>query len=198
MQPERRPASVAEALDKAAAQVTRMGQIVTRLRAFIAHGEPDKILLKLHQLIQDAYDAISIKAKERKIRVTLQLNAEEDEVLADKVQIEQVLVNLIRNAKEAIGVSKRREIVISTSSSGIEVRVDIADTGIGLSQKVKSSLFEPFVTTKDNGMGVGLSISRAIIQAHHGRIWAESNPEGGAIFGFTLPLASHRPVLEDE
>jgi PAS domain S-box-containing protein len=198
MQPERRPASVAEALDKAAAQVTRMGQIVTRLRAFIAHGEPDKILLKLHQLIQDAYDAISIKAKERKIRVTLQLNSEEDEVLADKVQIEQVLVNLIRNAKEAIGVSKRREIVISTSSSGIEVRVDIADTGIGLSQKVKSSLFEPFVTTKDNGMGVGLSISRAIIQAHHGRIWAESNPEGGAIFSFTLPLASHRPVLEDE
>jgi PAS domain S-box-containing protein len=198
MQPERRPASVVEALDKAAAQATRMGQIVTRLRAFIAHGEPDKILLKLHQLIRDAYDAISIKAKERKIRVTLQLNAEEDEVLADKVQIEQVLVNLIRNAKEAIGVSKRREIVISTSSSGIEVRVDIADTGIGLSQKVKSSLFEPFMTTKANGMGVGLSISRAIIQAHHGRIWAESNPEGGAIFSFTLPLASHRPVLEDE
>jgi two-component system sensor kinase FixL len=198
MEPERRPASVAEALNKVAAQVTRAGQIVTRLRAFIAHGEPDKILLKLHELIQDAYDATSVKAKELQIRVTLQLNSEEDEVLADKVQIEQVLVNLIRNAKEAIDASERREIVISTSSSGIDIRVDIADTGIGLSEKVKSSLFEPFMTTKANGMGVGLSISRAIIEAHHGRIWAESNPEGGAIFGFTLPLASHRSELEDE
>jgi signal transduction histidine kinase len=105
---------------------------------------------------------------------------------------------LIRNAKEAIDASERREIVISTSSSGIDIRVDIADTGIGLSEKMKSSLFEPFMTTKANGMGVGLSISRAIIEAHHGRIWAESNPEGGAIFGFTLPLASHRSELEDE
>jgi signal transduction histidine kinase len=85
--------------------------------------------------------------------------------------------------------SERCEIVISTSSSAIDIRVDIADTGIGLSEKVKSSLFEPFMTTKANGMGVGLSISRAIIEAHHGRIWAESN-EGGAIFGFTPKLSS--------
>ena len=154
--------------------------------------------MKLHELIQDAYDATSVKAKELQIWLTLQLNSEEDEVLADKVQIEQVLVNLIRNAKEAIDASERREIVISTSSSGIDIRVDIADTGIGLSEKVKSGLFEPFMTTKANGMGVGLSISRAIIEAHHGRIWAESNPEGGAIFGFTLPLASHSSELEDE
>jgi two-component system, LuxR family, sensor kinase FixL len=197
MQPELRPArvSVAETLDKAAAQVTRAGQIVTGLRAFIAHGEPDKIPLKLHKLIQNACDDTSVEAKERQIRIRLQLNSEEDEVLADKVQIEQVLVNLIRNAKEAIEASERREIVISTSSSGIDVRVEIADTGVGLSEKVKSSLFEPFMTTKVKGMGVGLSISRAIIEAHDGRIWAESNPKGGAIFAFRLPL--YRPVLDD-
>ena len=197
MQPELRPAgvSVAETLDKAAAQVTRAGQIVTGLRAFIAHGEPDKIPLKLHKLIQNACDDTSVEAKERQIRIRLQLNSEQDEVLADKVQIEQVLVNLIRNAKEAIEASERREIVISTSSSGIDVRVEIADTGVGLSEKVKSSLFEPFMTTKVKGMGVGLSISRAIIEAHDGRIWAESNPKGGAIFAFRLPL--YTPVLDD-
>ena len=197
MQPELRPAriSVAETLDKAAAQVMRAGQIVTGLRAFIAHGEPDKIPLKVHKLIQNACDKTSVEAKERQIRVRLQLNSEEDEVLADKVQIEQVLVNLIRNAKEAIEASDRREIVISTSSSGIDVRVEIADTGVGLSEKVKSSLFEPFMTTKVKGMGVGLSISRAIIEAHDGRIWAESNPKGGAIFAFRLPL--YRPALDE-
>ena len=197
MQPELRPAgvSVAETLDKAAAQVTRAGQIVTGLRAFIAHGEPDKIPLKLHKLIQNACDDTSVEAKERQIRIRLQLNSEQDEVLADKVQIEQVLVNLIRNAKEAIEASERREIVISTSSSGVDVRVYIADTGVGLSEKVKSSLFEPFMTTKVKGMGVGLSISRAIIEAHDGRIWAESNPKGGAIFAFRLPL--YTPVLDD-
>jgi PAS domain S-box-containing protein len=197
MEPDRRPASVAESLEKATAQVMRAGQIVTRLRAFIAHSEPDTVLFKLHDLIQNALDHTSVESKELQIRVTLQLNTEEDEVLADKVQIEQVLVNLMRNAKEAIGASKRREIVISTSSSEIDVRVDIADTGGGLSEKVKSSLFEPFMTTKEDGMGVGLSISRAIIEAHHGTIWADSNPEGGAIFRFTLPLARHRLELED-
>jgi two-component system CheB/CheR fusion protein len=182
-------------LDKAAAQVTRAGQIVTGLRAFIAHGEPDKMPMKLHKLIQNACDDISDKAKERQIRIRLQLNSEQDEVLADKVQIEQVLVNLIRNAKEAIEASERREIVISTSSNGADVRVEIADTGVGLSEKVKSSLFEPFMTTKVKGMGVGLSISRAIIEAHDGRIWAESNPKGGAIFAFRLPL--YKAVLDD-
>jgi two-component system, LuxR family, sensor kinase FixL len=189
MEAERRQASVTETLDKAAAQVRRAGQIVSRLREFITHGEPDKIQLKLHELIQDAYDATNIGAKERQIRVTLQLDAKEDEVLADKIQIEQVLVNLIRNAKEAMEAAQRRELVVSTSSNQTDIRVDIADTGVGLSEKAKSDLFEPFVTTKLSGMGVGLSISRAIIEVHHGKIWAESNPDGGAIFSFTLPLA---------
>jgi signal transduction histidine kinase len=85
--------------------------------------------------------------------------------------------------------AQRRELVVSTSSNQTDIRVDIADTGVGLSEKAKSDLFEPFVTTKLSGMGVGLSISRAIIEVHHGKIWAESNPDGGAIFSFTLPLA---------
>lgn len=198
MEPDRRPADVIECCNKAIAQVTRAGQIVTGLRAFIAHNEPDKLFLKLHDLIQNAYDATSVGASERQIRVRLQLNSKEDEVIADKVQIEQVLVNLIRNAKEAIGASQRREIVISTSSNRIDVRVEIADTGVGLSDEVKASLFEPFRTTKANGTGVGLAISRTIIEAHHGTIWSASNPGGGAIFGFALPLATQISELKDE
>jgi PAS domain S-box-containing protein len=197
MKPERRPASVSGTLDKASAQITRAGEIVARLRVFIAHGEPDKFPLNAHELILDAYDVTKLSTKDGQIRVSLRLDAARDQVLADKVQIVQVLVNLIRNAKEAMESAPRRELVISTTSSRAEVRIDVADTGVGLSEKVKSSLFEPFATTKPSGMGVGLSISRAIIDAHHGHIWAESNPEGGAIFSVTLPLASNRSGKAD-
>ena len=195
MEPDRRPTSAAESLDKATAQVTRAGQILNGLRAFIARGEPDKIQLKLHDLIHNVLDVTGVEI--RQILMTLQLNSEDDEVLADKVQIEQVLVTLIRNAKDAIGASECREIVIWTSSNGIDVSVKVSDTGVGLPEKDKSSLFEPFVTTKVDGMGVGLSISRAIIEAHRGRMWAELNPKGGAIFGFTLPLACHEQEFEE-
>lgn len=187
--PERRPASVGDTLDKAAAQISRAGQIVIRLREFIAHGEPDKLPVKLRDVIVAAYDATGIGSRANHVLVTLRLDAEEDEVLADRVQIEQVLINLIRNAEEAMSASDRRELVISTWSNESEVRVAIADTGVGLTDKVKAKLFQPFSSTKASGMGVGLSISRAIIEAHHGTISAEPGPEGGAIFTVTLPLA---------
>ena len=82
----------------------------------------------------------------------------------------------------------RRELVVSTTAEEEYVRIEVSDIGIGLSEKLKSHLFEPFATTKPSGMGVGLSISRAIIEAHHGQIWAETNPTGGATFGFTIPF----------
>jgi two-component system sensor kinase FixL len=189
IEPAQRRASVEEALNKAAAQIIRAGQIVTRLREFIAHGEPDKLPVGLHQLILDAVDAAGVGSKADGAVVTLRLEATRCEVLADRVQIEQVLVNLIRNAEEAMSASPRREIVITTSSDSTEIRVAISDTGVGLSEKVKAELFQPFASTKASGMGVGLSICRAIIEAHHGRIWAKSNPEGGAVFNFALPLA---------
>lgn len=197
MKEERRPLGVPETLDKASAQITRAGEIVARLRVFIAHGEPDKFPLKAHELIRDAYEATIMGMKKGQIRATLQLNASHDEVLADRVQIVQVLVNLIRNAKEAMEAVPRRELMISTTASTSDIRIDVVDTGVGLSEKVKCSLFEPFATTKPSGMGVGLSISRAIIEAHHGSIWAESNPEGGAIFSFTLPLAKNQSEPEE-
>jgi PAS domain S-box-containing protein len=190
MKPELRPTSVAETLERALAQIMRAGEIVSRLRSFIAHGEPDKFPLSVHNLIREAFDAANLAMKEEKIAASLRLDAAQDSVLADKVQIVQVLMNLISNATEAMGPVPRRELEIATTSCAAEIRIDVIDTGVGLSEKAKASLFEPFATTKPSGMGVGLSISRAIIEAHHGRIWAGSNPEGGAVFSFTLPLAS--------
>ncbi len=188
MEPEQRKTSVHEALDKAASQITRASQIVGGLRHFIAHGEPEKMVCSLHDVINDTYQSVVAAAEDRGIKIRLCLQALDDKVLADRVQIHQVLANLIRNAKEAMAASARRELTISTFSSGTEIRLDVADTGPGLREEMKESLFEPFTTTKAEGMGVGLAISRAIIEAHDGKIWAAANPDGGATFSCTLPL----------
>jgi two-component system, chemotaxis family, CheB/CheR fusion protein len=183
------PPAVEEALDKASSQMLRAGAIVAHLREFMTRGEPDKIEHSLHDLIGLTCELMRPSAKEANVEIVLQLNAPEDEVLADRVQIEQALVNLMRNAIEAMGQSRVRRLTIATLVETGTLRTDIADTGRGLSESVGSELFVPFTSTKSNGRGVGLSISRSIIEAHYGTIWAEPNPGGGARFCFTLPLA---------
>jgi two-component system sensor kinase FixL len=111
--------------------------------------------------------------------------------LADRVQIQQVLVNLFRNALEAMANSDRRELIATNTQAADDmIEVAISDTGHGFGSEMPPNLFQPFFTTKETGMGVGLSISRTIIEAHGGRMWAENNDGGGAIFRFTLPAAS--------
>ena len=109
-------------------------------------------------------------------------------MLIDKVQIQQVIVNLMRNAIEAMEVSDRRELTVSTelAEDGV-ITISVADSGPGIAPELADRLFQPFVTTKAQGMGVGLSICRSIVEAHNGRLWAETNPDGGAIFRFTVP-----------
>jgi two-component system sensor kinase FixL len=113
-------------------------------------------------------------------------------VLVDRVQIQQVLVNLFRNALEAMAESPKRELIASNAKVADDmIEVEVSDTGPGFHDDVKGNLFQTFFTTKETGMGVGLSISRSIIEAHGGRMWAENNPSGGATFRFTLPAASN-------
>jgi two-component system sensor kinase FixL len=121
---------------------------------------------------------------------TLQLclRAPDDDILADRVQLKQVLANLVRNAIEAMRDAAERRLVISTRATPEgAIRLDVADSGTGVAEGMAGTLFEPFATTKPGGMGVGLAMCRTIVEAHGGRIWAEPNPEGGAIFSVVLP-----------
>jgi len=183
-------------LDLAAGQILRAGRIISHLREFAASGEPDKTFQRMHSLIEIALSFIMQEIDAAQIEVVLCLGAVDDRILADKVQLKQALVNLIRNARQAMSKSERRVLTISTLSLRERLRVEIADTGVGLSHDVREKLFEPFTTTKQYGMGVGLSITRSIIEAHYGEMWAGVNADGGATFSFTLPLARSRSAPE--
>lgn len=190
MPENQRAARIEDTLDHAAEQIMRAGQIINHMRQFVGCGEPDKTLCGLNELIEEALELTSAAMNEAKVTVILELNGKNDLVLADSVQIKQVLVNLFRNAREAMDDCPKRELTISTSNQQDMIRVDVADTGPGLSNSVQEKLFEPFATTKSSGMGIGLSVCRSIVEAHYGKIWAEPNPGGGAVFSLVLPLAN--------
>ncbi|CAH0354009.1 PAS domain S-box protein [Sphingobium sp. CECT 9361] len=180
-------AEVREAMADAASESLRAGQIVRRLRDFVARGEVQKQVEDLPQLIEEACSLGLVGLSQNGIRTRLILDPAATPVLADRVQIEQVLVNLIRNAAEAMAESPVRELTIATALEGAAmVRVTIADTGPGLAEEVASQLFQAFLSTKTEGMGLGLSICRTIIEAHGGKIWVDTPVEGGTRFHFTL------------
>ncbi|ETI64550.1 histidine kinase [Sphingobium sp. C100] len=180
-------AEIREALADAASEALRAGQIVRRLRDFVARGEVQKQVEDLPKLIEEACSLGLVGLSEHGIETRLQLDSDATPVLADRVQIEQVLVNLIRNAAEAMAESPTRELTIATGLEGpAMVRVTIADTGPGLDAEVAAQLFQAFLSTKAEGMGLGLSICRTIVEAHGGKIWVETPAEGGTRFHFTL------------
>ncbi|MBW8816013.1 MAG: PAS domain S-box protein [Caulobacterales bacterium] len=186
-------------ISQGADQALRAGQIIRRLRDFVAKGEADRRLEHLPTLLEEAGALAMVGAKERSIRLRFEIDPQVDLVLADKVQIQQVALNLIRNAVEAMEGCPRRELVVGARALGNDmVEVWVSDTGHGISPDVAEQLFQPFMTTKVTGMGIGLSISRTIIEAHGGRIWVEPNPEGGAIFRFTLRSVREEELAQDE
>lgn len=192
---ESAPGLVAEALDKASEQSLRAGQIISRLRNFVARGEAERKVESLSKLLEEASALALVGAKDQGVKVRFDLDTENDLVLADKVQVQQVVLNLIRNAIEAMSESPTRQLVISSSATGPSmVQVSVSDTGSGLSPDILPQLFQPFMTTKKHGMGVGLSISKTIIEAHGGRLSAAPNPGGGTVFHLTLKLAGSEDI----
>jgi two-component system sensor kinase FixL len=188
---------VMEALDKASEQSLRAGQIISRLRNFVARGEAERKAESLSKLLEEASALALVGAKDLGVKVRFDLETGHDVVLADKVQVQQVVLNLIRNAIEAMSESPKRQLVISSTADGHHmVRVSVSDTGGGLSSDILPQLFQPFVTTKPHGMGVGLSISKTIVEAHGGRLWAEPNPGGGTVFHLTLKLAGSEDMRD--
>jgi two-component system, LuxR family, sensor kinase FixL len=183
-----------DAVDKAADQAIRAGQIIRRLRDFVARGESERRVESVKKLVEEASALALVGAKDQGVRVRFQFDPSIDLVLADKVQVQQVLLNLMRNAIDAMQDCKQRDLLISTTPAedGM-IAISVTDTGAGIQPEMASQLFQPFVTTKAHGMGVGLSISRTIVEAHGGRITCEPNPAGGTIFCFTL-----RGVTDEE
>jgi two-component system sensor kinase FixL len=186
-----------DAIDRAADQALRAGQIIRRLRQFVARGESERNVESLPKLVEEASALALVGIKETGVRVSFALDPRVEFVMADKVQIQQVVLNLIRNAIEAMQDVEQRELRIATAAQQNEmVEISVSDSGPGIAPEVASQLFHPFVTTKPQGMGVGLSISRTIIEAHGGRLWADPNPDGGTIFRLTL-RALNKEELSD-
>jgi two-component system, LuxR family, sensor kinase FixL len=177
-----------EVMDKAVAQASRAGQIIQRMRQFIQKGETARQPESINKVVEEASALALVGARESGILVRMELSSDLPPVHVDRIQIQQVVLNLVRNSMEALAGSDRRELVIKTApADGGRVEVRVSDSGPGLAEEVAKQLFQPFVTTKAKGMGLGLSISRSIVDAHGGRMQASPNPSGGVTFSFALP-----------
>jgi C4-dicarboxylate-specific signal transduction histidine kinase len=178
------------AAERATQGATRASEVIARIRSLITKATPEKSRLQINQVIEQTAALAAGQASRNEVAIKLELAPELPPVLGDSIQLQQVIVNLLMNGIEAMsGVTDRPRTlrVRSESQKNGQIKVSVQDSGIGLSADVMGHLFEPFFTTRQKGMGMGLPISRSIVEAHGGKLWAESNGSGGAIFQFTLP-----------
>ena len=181
---------VRDAVDRAAQQALRAGQIIRRLREFVARGEAEPKIESVVKLIEDASALALVGAKETGARVMFNFDPSVELVLADKVQIQQVLLNLIRNAVEAMQESARRDLTISSQRQNSEsVIITVADTGSGIPESIRPRIFESFLSGREGGTGLGLAIARRIMKDHHGELTLLSTSPRGTTMRITLPLA---------
>jgi two-component system sensor kinase FixL len=179
-----------EIVGKIQEQTARAGEIIRRLRGFVAKREPDRQVQELNETVEESLALGLVGVAYANVALRTTLAAGLPPVFIDRVQIQQVMINLLRNAVEAMQTSPIRELSVSTSMDGNEhVRVSVADTGPGLAPEIAGALFQPFVTTKGQGLGIGLSICRSIVESHGGRLWTEPKEGGGTVFHFRLPAA---------
>lgn len=183
------------AMKQAAAEAERAAEIVRGLREFVEKDESHRTLISINAAIHDVVKIAEVEARQQGVTLKLNLADNLSEVAADMIQLQQVILNLVRNGLEAVADEslKERRLYISTTCLGDEtIEVVIRDTGCGLPEVPVEDVFYPFFTTKQGGMGMGLSISRSIIEAHGGRLHAEPARGGGSIFLFTLPIFSEK------
>ena len=185
------PERIADLMEKAVAQAQRAGEVIRQLRQFVSKGETERRTQNLNQLVEEALALGLVGARQLGVRVSLELDHDLPPVIVDPVQIQQVILNLVRNAIEAMEAVERRELLVATRVRGDEIEARVADTGPGIAPELAGRLFQPFVTTKKTGMGLGLSICREIIEAHHGHLTASPRDGGGTVFRLTLPKARH-------
>jgi len=174
---------------KAVEQVHRTGQIIRRLRDFVEKRKVSRGPEDMNAVVQDAIALSLIVSKDIDVRLLEHLTPGLPSLLMDRVQIQQVLVNLIRNAVEALRNSPVKEIDIATSLGEGWIDVAVADTGPGIPEAIAGRLFQPFVTTKSTGMGIGLMVCRSIVEAHEGTLVMTARPEGGTVFRMRLPVS---------
>ena len=184
-------------MDLANAQALRAGDIIRRTREFFGTGQTRRVLEDAAIVMREASTLAIAAAKHNGVAITTKID-EVGQIVVDKVQIQQVIVNLVRNGIEAMETSPRKELAIVLHGRGNAVELSVADSGPGLAPEMSGRLFKPFSSTKSHGMGIGLSVCREIIEAHEGKIWVEPNPDGGTVFHFTLPLASAETIAQFE
>jgi two-component system sensor kinase FixL len=183
-------ARVGELIEKAVAQLLRAGGIIRNLRDFLQKRECSRAACDLNEIVEESVALGLAGGADVNIKSRILLDPSTGPVLVDKVQIQQVILNLIRNGIEAMAESQTRELTLSTGPDGPGfAQVTVADSGPGLTQDVIQRLFQPFLTTKGSGMGIGLNICKSIVEDHGGRIWLLADTGRGAAFRVRLPLA---------
>ncbi|WP_209854296.1 PAS domain-containing sensor histidine kinase [Rhizobium herbae] len=182
-----------EALEEAGSQSLRAGQIIKHLREFVSKGETDKAPQNIRQLVEEAGALALVGSREKGVRTVFDYHAGAEMVMVDHIQIQQVLTNLMRNAIEAMKDAPKKELIVRIQPGAPgQVTVIVEDTGSGIPEEISAQLFKPFTTTKPGGMGIGLSISKRIVEAHGGTMTVSHTSSGGASFQFTLPAYDER------
>lgn len=188
-----------EALEEVASQSLRAGQIIKHLREFVTKGETEKAPEDIRKLVEEAAALALVGSREQGVRTVFEYLPGAEMAMVDRIQVQQVLINLMRNAIEAMRLVDRRELTIRTMpAGGGEVAVLVEDTGGGIPEEISGQLFKPFVTTKASGMGIGLSISKRIVEAHGGEMTVSKNAGGGATFRFTLPAYVDERIVAND
>ncbi|MDH5207271.1 MAG: PAS domain S-box protein, partial [Burkholderiaceae bacterium] len=188
---------VLPALEKAAGQAQRAGNIIRRIREFVKRSEPRRRATPAARVVEDSISFAEIEASKRGIAIRTHLPPAMPPLDIDPILIEQLLLNLLKNAVEAMEGAAERTIDLVVRRVDDMAEFSVIDRGSGIPESQRQNLFQPFYSTKSEGMGMGLNICRSIVEFHHGRLSVEENPDGGSIFRFTLPLAREQAVNEN-